>query len=77
MTNVWCIRAESGTYTEQFVLGGYVAIDWMRKVDLSAVESRDQLYPLYKQAHPNTTSNIVIGQQVGQIARCLRLGSVG
>ncbi len=71
MTNVWCVRAESGIYTEQFVSGGYVAIDWMRKVDLSAVESREQLYPLYKQAHPNDTSNIVIGQQVGQIARFL------
>ena len=71
MTNVWCVRAAFGTYTEQFVSGGYVAIDWMRNVDLSAVKSRDELYPLYKQAHPNDTSNIVIGQQVGQIARFL------
>jgi restriction system protein len=71
MTNVWCVRAEFGTFTKQFVEGGYVAIGWMPNTDLSAVSSRDELYPLYKQAHPDDTSNIVIGQQVGQIARFL------
>ena len=29
MTNVWCVRAEFGTFTKQFVEGGYVAIGWM------------------------------------------------
>ena len=71
MTTVWCVRAEFGTYTKQFVEGGYVAIGWMSKTDLAAVSSRDELYPLYKQAHPDDSSNIVIGQQVGQIARFL------
>jgi restriction system protein len=71
MTSLWCVRAEFGTYTKQFVEGGYVAIGWMSNTDLSAVKSRDELYPLYKQAHPDDTSNIVIGQQVGQIARFL------
>lgn len=71
MSNVWCVRAEFGTYTRHFVEGGYVAIGWMSGVDLSAIRTRDTLYPLYKQAHPDDTSNIVIGQQVGQIARFL------
>lgn len=71
MMSVWCVRAEFGTYTKQFVEGGYVAIAWMPNVDLSAVSSRDELYPLYRIEHPNDTSNIVIGQQVGQIARFL------
>lgn len=71
MTNVWCVRAEFGTYTKQFVEGGYVAIGWMSSADLTSIQSRDALYPLYKQAHPKDTSNIVIGQQVGQIARFL------
>ena len=71
MTNVWCVRAEFGTYTNQFVEGGYVAIGWMSSADLTSIQSRDALYPLYKQAHPKDTSNIVIGQQVGQIARFL------
>jgi hypothetical protein len=71
MTNVWCVRAEFGTYTQAFVDGGYVAIGWMPELDLGAVRSRDALYPLYKQIYPKDTSNIVIGQQVGQIARFL------
>jgi len=71
MSNVWCVRAEFGTYTKHFVEGGYVAIGWMEKTDLSAVTTRDELYPLYKTWHPQDTSNIVIGQQVGQIARFL------
>lgn len=69
MTSVWCVRAEFGTYTKQFVDGGYVAIGWMPNSDLSHIKTRDELYPLYKSEHPADTSNIVIGQQVGQIAR--------
>jgi predicted Mrr-cat superfamily restriction endonuclease len=71
MTGVFCVRAEFGSYTRHFVEGGYVAIGWMPYTDLSGILSRDELYPLYKQAHPDDTSNIVIGQQVGQIARFL------
>jgi restriction system protein len=43
----------------------------MLDTDLSGVPSREAIYPLYKRAHPEDTSNIVIGQQVGQIARFL------
>ncbi len=71
MTTLFCVRAEFGTYTKHFVDGGFVAIGWMPNTDLSAVKSRDELYPLYKAEHPDDTSNIVIGQQVGQIARFL------
>jgi predicted Mrr-cat superfamily restriction endonuclease len=71
MTNVWCVRAEFGTYAKQFVEGGYIAIGWIPNSDLAAVKTRDQIYRLYKQAYPEDTSNIVIGQQVGQIARFL------
>lgn len=71
MTSVWCVRAEFGSYTQAFVDGGYVAIGWMPELDLGIVRSRDALYPLYKQVYPKDTSNIVIGQQVGQIARFL------
>jgi len=71
VSNLFCVRAEFGTYTQQFVSGGYVAVGWMPDTDLSAITTRDELYPLYKAAHPDDTSNIVIGQQVGQIARFL------
>lgn len=71
MPDVYCVRAEFGTYTKQFLDGGYIAIGWMPDVDLSNVKSKDEIYPLYKKAHPKDTSNVVIGQQVGQIARFL------
>lgn len=71
MTNVFCVRAEYGSYAKHFVEGGYAAIGWFNETDLSDVTSKDELYPLYKQCHPDDTSNLVIGQQVGQIARFL------
>lgn len=71
MPEVYCVRADYGAYARQFVQGGYVAIGWLWDHDLSAIRSKDELYPLYKAAHPQDTSNLVIGQQVGQIARFL------
>jgi predicted Mrr-cat superfamily restriction endonuclease len=71
MKNVWCVRAANGLYAKHFVDGGYAAIGWFRTQDLSGVSNRDELYPLYQHAHPNDTSKVVIGQQVGQIARFL------
>jgi restriction system protein len=71
MTNAWCVRANFGSYASQFTEHGYVAIGWLEGQDLSALVSREQIYPLYQQAHPKNTSAIVIGQQVGQIARFL------
>ncbi|MGA7524076.1 MAG: restriction endonuclease [Acidobacteriaceae bacterium] len=71
MPEVYCVRADYGKYTQQFVDGGYMAIGWLPDISLGNVHSRDELYPLYKTAYPNDTSNIVIGQQVGQIARFL------
>jgi restriction system protein len=71
MSNVWCVRADFGTYTQHFIDGGYAGIGWLDDIDLSSVRTREELYPLYKQAYPDDQSNIVIGQQVGQIARFL------
>ena len=71
MTNVWVVRAEFGKYTENFVNGGYVGIGWIPGTDLSKIENREELYPIYRLAHPKDISNVVIGQQVGQIARFL------
>jgi predicted Mrr-cat superfamily restriction endonuclease len=71
MNEIYCVRAEFGTFTEQFVNGGYVSIGWLPNNNLSAIKNKDELYPLYKAEYPNDTSNVVIGQQVGQIARFL------
>ena len=69
--NVYCVRADYGTYTDHFLNGGYVAIGWLPDNDLSKVQSRNELYSLYSNAYPDDTSNLVIGQQVGQIGRFL------
>ena len=71
MPEIYVVRAEFGRYTEDFLKGGYAAIGWMHDVDLLGIKSRDELYPIYREHHPEDTSNLVIGQQVGQIARFL------
>lgn len=69
--NLYVVRADFGKYTDLFIKGGYVAIGWLHTIDLSNITERDELYPLYRKYHPEDTSNVVIGQQVGQIARFL------
>lgn len=71
MTSIYCIRAEYGTYADHFVKGGYAGIGYGLTGDLSHVTTREELATLYRAVHPEETSNIVIGQQVGQIARFL------
>lgn len=71
MPALYCTRAEAGHFAPQFYAGDYVAIGWLAETDLSAVTTKEALYPLYKAYHTQDTSNVVIGQQVGQIARFL------
>lgn len=71
MKNIWCVRADYGTYTNQFVNGGYVAVGYGLSSSLANVTTREELTTLYKTAHPDETSNLVVGQQVGQVARFL------
>ena len=47
MTNLFGVRAEFGTYTRQFVDGGYLAIGWTPITDLPVLRFRDELQPLY------------------------------
>lgn len=72
MINVWCVRANSGGYTDQFLRGGYAAIGWREiGLDLGFVKARDQLYSIMRSAYPDVGSAIVIGNYVGQVARFL------
>ena len=71
MPKLFCVRAESGTFTKHCVDGGFVGIGWNNVPDLSQVKSWDELHSIYRRAYPNDTSKFVIGQQVGQIARFL------
>jgi predicted Mrr-cat superfamily restriction endonuclease len=71
MPQIFVVRAEYGMYAKHFVTGGYAGIGWLDNTDLSSLGGKDELYPLYTKEHPADTSKLVIGQQVGQIARFL------
>lgn len=72
MTNVWCVHADEGTYTDQFVNGGYIGYgrDWP---DLSSCENRDDIRQKLeeKQIFESGTSKYVVGAYVGMMARFL------
>lgn len=69
--NVFCVRADYGTYTQHFLKGGYAAIGWNNLGDLTGVRSKEEIKTLYRKAEPEETSNAVIGQQAGQVERFL------
>lgn len=71
MRNVWCVRAGSGKYASRFVQGGYAGIAFGITSDVSKLASREELEAAYRKAHPGEKSKLVIGQQVGQMARFL------
>ena len=71
LPNVWVVRADGGKYTRACVEGGYTGIGWGKTGSLAAVANRDAIRLLYERAFPDDTSSIVVGQQVGQIARFL------
>ncbi|MBN2004734.1 MAG: restriction endonuclease [Anaerolineae bacterium] len=71
MVNVWCVRAESGAYTQKFIEGSYIAVGGIPGVDLSKITTKDELVPLYRKAHPGDSSPIIVGREVSQLARFL------
>jgi len=71
MKNVWCARAEFGKFTDYFLKSGYIGIGYGLKESLEGISTREELTALYKKSHPDETSNLVVGQQVGQVARFL------
>jgi restriction system protein len=73
---VWCVRADAGTYTKAFVQHGYAGIGWLEEDDLSSVTTREQIASLYRARYPDD-SDIVAGQQVGQISRFVLEAEVG
>ena len=61
---VWVVRSDGGKYTDDFVLGGYVAIGWF---DLSSVGSRDEIRRRYEQEYPDALAGQV-ANETGQLA---------
>lgn len=67
---LWCVRANSGTFTQHLVAGGYAGIGWTQLTrDLSKFDSLDELKVAYRVTHPDVKSNLVVGMQSGQIWR--------
>jgi len=71
MKNVWCARAEFGKFTDHFLKSDYIGIGYGLNESLEGISTREELTALYKKSHPDETSNLVVGQQVGQVARFL------
>lgn len=67
--NVWVVRAEFGKHADAFRSGGYIALDYSVSEPYPIGEGRDAFVAAYKKYNPSSTSNVVIGQQVGQITR--------
>ena len=67
--NVWVVRAEFGKHADTFRSGGYVAIDYLIAQPYPIGEGREAFIEVYKKYNQTSTSNVVIGQQVGQITR--------
>ena len=67
--NVWVVRAEFGKHADNFRNGGYVALDFGIEEPYPLGEQREAFVEMFKKYNPSVTSNVVIGQQVGQITR--------
>ena len=68
MANLWCVRADGGKYTQHFLDGGYIGIDWRAVSDLSHVQSRDDVTEKLRKAYPQIASPYKFGNFVGQIS---------
>ncbi len=64
------MRADSGTYTEHFVAGGYAGVALTNlALDLKEFNSLDELKLAFRASHPDVKSNLVVGMQSGQVWR--------
>ena len=66
---VWVVRADFGKHADAFRKGGYVAIDYSISEPYPIGAGKDAFIEVYKKYNPSSTSNVVIGQQVGQVMR--------
>lgn len=67
--NVWCVRADFGKYADAFRNEDCIAIDYSISEPFPAGQGRDAFTDTYKKYYPQVSSNVVIGQQVGQFFR--------
>ena len=68
MTNVWCVRADGGQYTDHFVRGGYFGYGSQIWPDFSDCKHRDEVRESVAPVLPVGTSKYVIGAYAGMMA---------
>ena len=68
MPRIWMVSAEFGRYTDHFVNGGYAAVGWLPEVDLTSVNSKEEVFRRFREAHTEQTPN-QSGANAGQLAR--------
>ena len=67
--NVWVVRAEFGKHADNFRNGGYIGLDFGVEEPYPIGQQREAFVEMFKKYNPSVSSNVVIGQQVGQITR--------
>ena len=67
--NLWVIRAGFGKHADAFRNGGYVALNFDISEPYPVGKPHEAFVDAYKKYHQSVSSNVVIGQQVGQITR--------
>ena len=69
MSTIWMVSAEFGRYTEHFVNGGYAAVGWLDKEDLTSVHSRAEIFQRL-QGNPSSMRHQPCGwANAGQLAK--------
>ncbi len=71
MANLWVVRADGGKYTSNFVKGGYIAISFDIKEDLSKITTVEEIENIYRKYHPREESDLLVRNNTAQIRRFL------
>ena len=69
MANVWIVRADGGTQTENCVDGGFTGIGWCADLDAGVLAGFEDIRSGYAKANPHILSNSVLGNHAGELAR--------
>ena len=56
MSQLWCVRANDGEFTREFLEGGYIGIGW-ELPDLTEVHSREQIAELHEERFPRDSAH--------------------
>ncbi len=69
MSRVWVVRADGGTETQHCVDGGFTGIGWCENQNASDLAGFEAIRTAYQEENPDITSNSVLGNRAGELAR--------